>query len=74
TAGQATEALVEKFLSAPIAAMLASKKILHEQKIAELENVLRMESEMQVAMRKTKDHLEGIKAFVDKRKPAFIGE
>lgn len=74
TAGQASEALVEKFLSAPIAAMLASKKILHEQKIAELENVLRMESEMQVAMRKTKDHLEGIKAFVDKRKPVFIGE
>ncbi|WP_060210616.1 enoyl-CoA hydratase [Sporosarcina koreensis] len=72
--GQAAEALAQKFLSAPIAAMLASKKILHEQKIAELENVLRMESEMQVAMRQTEDHLEGIKAFVEKRKPEFKGK
>ncbi|MCG7345593.1 enoyl-CoA hydratase [Sporosarcina sp. ACRSL] len=71
---QASEALAQQFLSAPIAAMLASKKILHEQKLAELENVLHMESEQQVAMRKTKDHLEGIKAFVEKRKPVFIGE
>lgn len=72
--GQAAEALAQKFLSAPIAAMLASKKILHEQKIAELENVLRMESEQQVAMRQTEDHLEGIKAFVEKRKPEFKGK
>lgn len=72
--GQAADGLVEKFLSAPIAAMLASKKILHEQKIGELENVLRMESEQQVAMRNTKDHLEGINAFVEKRKPTFVGE
>ncbi|MDW0118374.1 enoyl-CoA hydratase [Sporosarcina thermotolerans] len=72
--GQAAEGLAAKFLSAPIAAMLASKKILHEQKIGELENVLRMESEQQVAMRQTEDHLEGIKAFVEKRKPEFAGK
>lgn len=72
--GQASAMLAQKFLSAPIAAMLASKKILHEQKLGELENVLRMESEQQVAMRKTKDHLEGINAFVEKRRPAFVGE
>lgn len=72
--GQVSAALAQKFLSAPIAAMLASKKILHEQKIAELENVLRMESELQVAMRQTEDHLEGIKAFVEKRKPEFKGK
>lgn len=72
--GHASDALAQKFLSAPIAAMLASKKILHEQKIAELENVLRMESEQQVAMRQTEDHIEGIKAFVEKRKPEFKGK
>ncbi|WP_339254130.1 enoyl-CoA hydratase [Sporosarcina sp. FSL W8-0480] len=74
TIGQSAEALAAKFLSAPIAAMLASKKILHEQKIGELENVLRMESEQQVAMRKTEDHMEGITAFVEKRKPVFQGK
>lgn len=71
---QASDALAQKFLSAPIAAMLASKKILHEQKIDELEKVLQMESEQQVAMRQTKDHIEGIQAFVDKRQPTFVGE
>ncbi|MDN4608575.1 enoyl-CoA hydratase [Sporosarcina highlanderae] len=74
TVGQAAEGLAMKFLSAPIAAMIASKKILHEQKIGELENVLRMESEQQVAMRKTEDHMEGINAFVQKRKPVFQGK
>lgn len=72
--GQASEALAQKFLGAPIAAMLASKKILHAQKMSELENVLRMESEQQVAMRQTEDHMEGIKAFVEKRKPEFKGK
>lgn len=71
---QASDMLAQKFLNAPIAAMLASKKILHTQKLNELEDVLRMESEQQVAMRRTEDHLEGITSFVQKRKPTFIGK
>lgn len=68
------EAYAEKLLASPIAAMIATKKILHAQKLAELESVLNMESEAQVAMRNTADHLEGIHAFVEKRKPIFKGE
>lgn len=68
------EAFAHKLLASPVAAMIASKHILHTQKTAELENVLKMESEAQVAMRKTADHLEGIHAFVEKRKPAFAGK
>ncbi len=68
------EAFAQQLLASPIAAMIASKKILHEQKIEELENVLKMEREAQVAMRKTEDHLEGIQAFVEKRKPEFKGK
>ena len=71
---QASEMLAQKFLHAPIAAMLATKKILHTQKMDELESVLRMESAQQVAMRKTEDHKEGISAFVQKRKPTFTGK
>ncbi|WP_342543063.1 enoyl-CoA hydratase [Paenisporosarcina sp. FSL H8-0542] len=62
-----------KFLSAPLKAMIASKQILHTQHVHELERVLALESTSQSAMRRTKDHLEGIQAFVEKRKPIFKG-
>lgn len=68
------EAFAHKLLASPIAAMIASKHILHAQKTKELESILAMESEAQVAMRKTDDHLEGIQAFVGKRKPEFTGK
>jgi 2-(1,2-epoxy-1,2-dihydrophenyl)acetyl-CoA isomerase len=68
------EAFAHKLLASPIAAMIASKKILHAQKTKELESILEMESEAQVAMRKTDDHQEGIQAFVGKRKPEFKGK
>lgn len=64
----------QKILQSPIAAMMASKDILHASKIKELELILDKEVEMQTAMRKTKDHLEGITAFVEKRKPVFKGK
>ncbi|NYF26000.1 enoyl-CoA hydratase [Sporosarcina sp. JAI121] len=68
------ELFAHKLLASPIAAMIASKNILHAQKTKELESVLEMESEAQVEMRKTADHLEGIQAFVGKRKPEFTGK
>lgn len=68
------DAFAQQLLASPIAAMIATKNILHEQKSAELESVLKMESEAQVAMRNTADHQEGIRAFVEKRKPEFTGK
>lgn len=65
--------LAKGLLRSPISAMIASKRILHESKRAELEQVLQLESESQVAMRNTADHLEGIRAFVEKRQPVFSG-
>lgn len=75
--GQALDAAkgyASKLLASPIAAMIETKKILHATKLEELEQILAAESESQPRMRKTTDHLEGIKAFVEKRKPAFIGK
>lgn len=68
------EAYAQKILSAPIKAMLASKRILHSLRLDELEQVLSMEAEAQTDMRRSADHMEGIKAFTEKRKPKFEGK
>lgn len=66
--------LVGKILASPIAAMITTKNIIHTQNLPVLESILAMEAVGQSAMRKTTDHVEGIKAFVDKRSPVFVGK
>ncbi|MDN7243450.1 enoyl-CoA hydratase [Planococcus sp. N028] len=68
------EAYAQEVLASPVRAKLASKHILHQLKIDELEQMLNMEAAAQSAMRKSEDHLEGIQAFVAKRKPEFTGK
>lgn len=65
--------LVGKFLSSPILAIVETKKILHEQRLPELLKVLNMETAAQLRMRKTEDHIEGMKAFIEKRIQQFKG-
>ncbi|QFG00129.1 enoyl-CoA hydratase [Psychrobacillus glaciei] len=64
----------QRLLESPLAAMIATKEILHATQIKELEWMLEKEALKQTAMRQTSDHLEGINAFVEKRKPEFRGE
>ncbi len=66
--------IVAKFLATPILAILETKAILHAQKLPELQKVLQMEAAAQMKMRKTEDHLEGIKAFIEKRTQQFKGK
>lgn len=72
------ESYVEQFsakiLNSPILAMLETKQIYHAEHLPELERVLKTETESQLKMRGTKDHGEGIKAFVEKRSPQFAGQ
>jgi len=74
TAHKESEGMAQKLLSTPISAMIASKGILHTSRLEELRSVLELEADAQQAMRKTSDHKEGIRAFVEKRKPAFTGQ
>lgn len=66
--------IVGKMLASPIAAMLETKQILHTEKLPELERILQAEAKAQAKMHATKDHQEGITAFVEKRPPNFIGQ
>lgn len=74
TAAATVDQIVGKLLASPIVAMLESKKILHSARLPELEAVLDGEAKGQTVMRQTKDHLEGIAAFVGKRTPEFVGK
>lgn len=70
----AVEKKVQTWLNSPIQAMVASKKILTEKYRSQLLDVLKQEKKAQLQLRQTKDHKEGIAAFIEKRKPTFIGK
>lgn len=71
---ETVDQLVGKLLASPILAMIETKKILHNANMLQLEQILEGESTGQVKMRRTEDHVEGIKAFVEKRMPKFEGK
>ena len=62
------------WLHSPTKALICTKKILTEGNRSSLLKILELEKQGQLEMRKTKDHREGIQAFVEKRKPSFIGK
>ncbi len=58
----------------PTKAMAYIKKALNESCHNSLEEQLRIEAKMQIAASLTQDYKEGVKAFLEKREPVFIGE
>jgi 2-(1,2-epoxy-1,2-dihydrophenyl)acetyl-CoA isomerase len=68
------DAKVAEWLQSPVQAMIKTKKILSDSNRAQLLKILELEKHGQSKMRQTKDHLEGIQAFVEKRKPKFTGK
>lgn len=65
---------VEGQLQTPLLAKIETKLLLNGSQADKLDRYLAQEAEMQPRMRATKDHLEGIEAFVEKRQPVFNGE
>jgi 2-(1,2-epoxy-1,2-dihydrophenyl)acetyl-CoA isomerase len=58
----------------PLQAMIETKKIYTELNKERLLQVLQLETSGQQKMRQTEDHHEGVRAFLEKRKPNFIGK
>ena len=69
----ATLQLAEHLRSAPPIALAAAKHAVYMSQAAELEEMLRYETEAQLRCFESEDGHEGIKAFLEKRDPKFTG-
>ena len=68
-----TRKLAEKLRDAPAIALAAAKHAVYMSQAAELEEMLRYETEAQMRCFASQDGREGVRAFLEKRVPNFTG-
>jgi 2-(1,2-epoxy-1,2-dihydrophenyl)acetyl-CoA isomerase len=66
-------AITEKLAGGPTRSYAASKRALNQAIYGDLDAQLDLEAELQHGLGRTKDFLEGVAAFAEKRDPAFSG-
>jgi 2-(1,2-epoxy-1,2-dihydrophenyl)acetyl-CoA isomerase len=67
------DALVERLAAGPTRSYASSKRALSRAIYGDLDGQLDLEADLQHALGRSKDFLEGAAAFVEKRDPAFTG-
>jgi 2-(1,2-epoxy-1,2-dihydrophenyl)acetyl-CoA isomerase len=68
-----TRKLAERLRNAPAIALAAAKQAVYMSQAAELEEMLRYETEAQMRCFESLDGAEGVRAFLEKREPKFTG-
>jgi len=71
---QAVRALTDKLLAAPARAVALTKRSFNKAMDTDFEAMLAYETHLQETLGKTSDHMEGVTAFLEGRKPDFKGE
>ena len=69
----ATLQLAERLRAAPPIALAAAKHAVYRSQAAELEEMLRYETEVQLRCFESEDGHEGVRAFMERREPKFTG-
>ena len=63
--------LAASLAAGPTGAYGLTKRLFNQNVLPNLEDALRLEGEMQEVASKSVEHIEGVKAFLEKRKPSF---
>ena len=66
-------AMAERLAAAPTAAIAQIKRLLEASAVNDQETQLGLERKAQIESGKTKDFIEGVSAFLEKRPPRFVG-
>ena len=66
--------LAEKLSLMPTQALAYTKELLNQSMNNDLDAQLDMESRLQIASAQSEDYAEGVAAFIEKRKPNFVGK
>lgn len=69
-----TRQLAERLRAAPPIAIAAAKQAVYMSQTADLDQMLRYETEAQLRCFESEDGREGIRAFIEKREPRFTGK